>query len=511
MPRREPSPPPQIPGLAFRSLIGMGGFADVFLYTESALGRDVAVKVLAQSPSPAELAGFRSEANVMAQLSSHPAIVPIYQVGTATDGRPYLIMEYCSGESISRRYRRQPLPVPEVLEIGIRVASAVETAHRAGILHRDVKPGNILTSAFGDPKLADFGIARVLSDDHAIVGYSVPWSPPEVVDERDVVDPRSDVWSIAATLHTLLAGHSPFEVAGAVNDSAHLMSRILSTSRPRLDRPDVTPGLDAVLARGMAPSVEDRHPSAMAFARSLQEMQVEMRLATTRIDVLDASARRGVPPEDADEPRTSVRPIAVIVPDEAGTVDRPIQVVGTGPRFAQPEHFTRTRVRPGEAPPPPPVGAPSTTTEPSEPTGERSRLLPTLLAAGAALVALVVVLFVFLGDDPEAPGPERLDSGGSQAPPQDPVAVPAPLPPTDVTGTQQGGTATFAWTQSDAEPGDTFRWTLAGSGQEPSWTLVDVPTAQVDVAQGETCIVVTTVRAGQQSDPSPLACAAQDR
>ena len=115
----------------------------------------------------------------MAMLSTHPAIVTIYQAGVARDGRPYLVMEYCPKPNLQVRYRREPFSVAESLRVGIQVAAAVETAHRAGVLHRDIKPANILVTEYNRPALTDFGIASTTSAAAESEGLSIPWSPPE--------------------------------------------------------------------------------------------------------------------------------------------------------------------------------------------------------------------------------------------------------------------------------------------------------------------------------------------
>ena len=149
--RRLPSTPPNLPGFEFVRVLGSGGFADVFLYEQNMPRRLVAVKVLLAGVVNDDMRQmFQAEANLMAQLSSHPSILTVYQASVAADGRPYLVMEYCSA-SIGQRYRATQLPLAEVLSIGVRIASAVETAHQQGVLHRDIKPSNILTTAFGHP------------------------------------------------------------------------------------------------------------------------------------------------------------------------------------------------------------------------------------------------------------------------------------------------------------------------------------------------------------------------
>jgi len=220
--KREPSTPPAIPGLHPVRLLGMGGFADVFCYEQQMPRRLVAVKVLLASSLGEDVReAFRAEANVMASLSHHPSIVTVFGADVAADGRPYLVMEYCSRPGLGQRYRTERMSVAEVLRIGVRLASAVETAHRAGILHRDIKPANVLVTDFGWPALTDFGIAATTAG--TAVGMSIPWSPPELLAEEPRSDERSDVYSLAATIYSLLAGRSPFEIPGGPNSAADLV------------------------------------------------------------------------------------------------------------------------------------------------------------------------------------------------------------------------------------------------------------------------------------------------
>ena len=226
--RREASQPPVIPGFDYVRLLGTGGFADVFLYRQQMPRRRVAVKaLLAASLDDEARARFRTEADIMASLSHHPSIVTVYQADVAADGRPYLVMEYCSRPGLAQRYRAERMGVAEVLRIGVRLSSAVETAHRAGILHRDIKPANVLVTDFGWPALTDFGIAATAGlASGAMVGMSIPWSPPEMLTDDPTGDVRSDVYSLAATVYSLLARRSPFEVLDASNSAADLIARI---------------------------------------------------------------------------------------------------------------------------------------------------------------------------------------------------------------------------------------------------------------------------------------------
>ncbi|WP_435079597.1 serine/threonine-protein kinase [Clavibacter michiganensis] len=323
MARRLPSAPPVLPGFTYVTVLGSGGFADVFLYEQDMPRRQVAVKVmLAEIVTERLRAMFRAEADLMAQLSAHPSVLTVHQASVAADGRPYLVMELCSS-SLSDRYRREPLGVAEVLRVGIRIASAVETAHRAGVLHRDIKPANILTTAFGHPVLSDFGIASTLEDAAATdaVGLSIPWSAPEVLADESPGTVRSEVWSLAATVYSLLAGRSPFEVPGGQNAPADLVARIQRARPLPTGRADVPERLELVLRRAMSRQPDARPESALAFVRELQAVEAELRLAQTPLEVASeewaSAVAAGV---DEDDDPTRVRGIAQVDPGTTGPV-----------------------------------------------------------------------------------------------------------------------------------------------------------------------------------------------
>ncbi|WP_231717897.1 serine/threonine-protein kinase [Microbacterium aurantiacum] len=179
--------------------------------------RNVAVKVMPSDVRDPELRRmFNAEADVLAHLSAHPAIVTVYQAGISADGRPYIVMEYCPG-SLAQRYRLERLPVEEVLSTGVRMAGALESAHRAGLVHRDVKPSNILITTFGAPVLADFGISSSLLRREAeeVLAMSIPWSAPEVIAEQTAGTISSEVWSLGATVYSLLGGAQPVRASRA--------------------------------------------------------------------------------------------------------------------------------------------------------------------------------------------------------------------------------------------------------------------------------------------------------
>jgi tRNA A-37 threonylcarbamoyl transferase component Bud32 len=278
-------------------VLGSGGFADVFLYEQNMPRRQVAVKVmLSEVVNDQVRQMFQAEANLMAQLSAHPSILTVYQAGVSSDGRPYLVMELCSAV-LADRYRREPIPVPEVLRIAVRIGSAIETAHRAGVLHRDIKPSNILTTAYGHPVLSDFGIAATLSEakHDESVGLSIPWSAPEVLMDETSGTVASEVWSLAATVYSLLAGRSPFEIPDGKNSSADLMGRINRAKPQPIGRPDVPASLEKVLAQAMSKKPENRPSSVLELVRELQAIETELGLPQTGVEVaMDDWALGGV-------------------------------------------------------------------------------------------------------------------------------------------------------------------------------------------------------------------------
>ena len=285
--RRLPSQPPILPGFSHIHILGSGGFADVFLYEQNMPRRQVAVKVMLSEVVNDQVRHmFQAEANLMAQLSAHPSILTVYQASVSSDGRPYLVMELCSS-SLSQRYRSERLPVPEVLRVAVKVGSAIETAHRSGVLHRDIKPSNILMTAYGHPVLSDFGIAATLGESESLeaVGMSIPWSAPEVLMDETAGTIESEVWAFAATVYSLLAGRSPFEVPGESNKSADLISRISRAKPQPIGRSDVPASLERILARAMSRKPESRQGSILELVRELQSVETELGVPQTPVEV----------------------------------------------------------------------------------------------------------------------------------------------------------------------------------------------------------------------------------
>ncbi|GGF00403.1 serine/threonine-protein kinase [Mycetocola zhadangensis] len=370
MARRLPSQPPALPGFSFVRILGSGGFADVFLYEQDSPRRQVAVKVMLSEYVNVEVRRmFQAEADLMAQLSAHPAILTVYQSGVAADGRPFLVMELCSA-TIGETYRDVPLSVSEALRVGIKIASAVETAHEAGVLHRDIKPANILMTAYGNPVLSDFGIAGTLGESvhDDTVGMSIPWSAPEVLHSETNGTLASEVFSLGATIYSLLAGRAPFESTHADNSSAALISRASRGKPTPIGRADVPERLERVLIRSMSRQPAQRQQSAMELIRELQAVEAELGFAQTQPDVA-VSAWVQAPVTDSGD-RTRVQAIRTVDPGK---------------------RRRRTAVDSFSDP-----GATRTAAQDSGSRGDRSSGLRQPIERGRAFVAAIVVCSVLV-------------------------------------------------------------------------------------------------------------------
>lgn len=297
--------PPSIPGFSMQSLLGRGGFADVYLYRQKRPERKVAIKVLRELGSREGRQVFATEADSLALTSAHPAILSLYQTGKLPDGRPYLVLQYCPVANLSQRVRRYPLSVEQALDTTIRLAGALETVHRAGLVHRDIKPANVLISEFSTPVLSDFGLALPLGKPvlhRDVLGLSVPWAPPEQHDENSCAAATTDIYSLAATMHSLLTGRSPFEIPGDDNSANALTRRILSLP-PRLDAPQLVSPIREILAWALEKDPGQRPQSAADLGQALQDAQHRLNLPPTSMDIASANPTLAQVSTDADATR----------------------------------------------------------------------------------------------------------------------------------------------------------------------------------------------------------------
>ncbi|WP_010205099.1 serine/threonine-protein kinase [Salinibacterium sp. PAMC 21357] len=472
MARRLPSDPPALPGFSHVHVLGSGGFADVFLYEQNMPRRQVAVKVmLSEIVNDQVRQMFQAEANLMAQLSSHPSILTVYQASVSSDGRPYLVMELCSS-TLSQRYRAERLPVPEVLRIAIKIGSAIETAHRSGVLHRDIKPSNILTTAYGHPVLSDFGIAATLSESENLeaVGMSIPWSAPEVLMDETAGTIESELWSYAATVYSLLAGRSPFEVPGESNKSTDLISRI-NRAKPRpTGRSDVPESLERALNRAMSRKPESRQGSVLELIHELQAVESELGLSQTPIEVAMDDWALATVAELED--RTRVRPgqTATISSSQRRKRRRPAAIdesFGSFDSEAAGDKMSRRK----------------TGTSPIPRGGGKQ----ALAWVGVIVAALVVVLGAAVTFT-------QLQAGASGIPTV-----------SDISAKVSSDVVEFSWLDPGLEAGDSYQITTT-DGQPPLQQRE--PNFVVDAESGENvCVAVTVTRDGKSGPSSAQKCA----
>ncbi|BAH50914.1 serine/threonine-protein kinase [Rhodococcus opacus] len=257
--------------------IGRGGFGVVYRCRQPQLDRTVAVKVLAADPAAEDLERFLREQRAMGRLSGHPHIVTILQVGTTPAGRPYLVMPYHRHGSLDAAIRRTgPLSWADTLHLGVALAGALETAHQAGIVHRDVKPANILLTEYGDPQLADFGIARIsggFETGTGVITGSPAFTAPEVLAGQSPT-PASDIYSLGASLFCALTGHAAFERRSGEDLVAQFV-RITTQPVPDLRDPAIPGAVSAVIGHAMAAEPTARPGTAA-------ELEAELRGALTR-------------------------------------------------------------------------------------------------------------------------------------------------------------------------------------------------------------------------------------
>ncbi|MDW4904617.1 serine/threonine-protein kinase [Streptomyces sp. ADMS] len=327
-----------VPGYEVVEVLGQGGFATVYRARQLAVGREVALKMDSRVlATDRDRQRFLREVTAAGQLSGHPHVVAVYDAGVLDDGRPYMVLELCPGGSLGDRLHRQgPIPAAEARDIGVRIADALAAAHAGGVLHRDIKPGNIMIDRYGDVGLADFGLAAMSRPGQELSvtreALTPAFAPPEAFRLAEPT-PAGDVYSLAATIYALVHGRPPhFPAEGGLG----IAEVIVRHTWPLPDLPGVNPRFTEVLRRAMAPDPADRPPSAEAFRDALAAVDLEegpgegggrgaaasppasggpVAVPTTTVPPSAASARRR-----KGRLRVSVAAVAVVVVGTGGTV-----------------------------------------------------------------------------------------------------------------------------------------------------------------------------------------------
>ncbi|MGI5327882.1 protein kinase domain-containing protein [Actinomadura nitritigenes] len=462
-----------VPGYRVLEQVGEGGFSVVYRAHQERLDRTVALKVLSISTvDGAAMRRFQRECKITGRLSGHPNIVTVLDTGMTRSGRPYIAMEYFEHGALTDRLAREgPLPVAEALRIGVKMAGALAATHETDVLHRDVKPQNVLVSRYGEPALADFGIARLVDSFDAThtQAFTPHHAAPEVLEGRPP-GVGSDIYSLGSTLYQLLVGRPAFK--GPPGEGiALLMLRILNDPPPPIQRPDVPAPVADVIGRAMAKAPEACYGSAVEFGQALQRVQGELGLPMTDVAASGVSvlphptgSRSALPPQDSSSasrpaplPSFPEHPGPPPVPDWAPTTPTPsardpqAAAAAPAPAPAPPSPW-----HPDAAPHTAPAAPPGPQDVPSGPPqdGPRRGLIvaaAVALAGGAALGVGALALSRGGGHD-EPPVPNGTAStpaasgrqGGDDAPPT--AAQMAAARPRHLVARPVGRTAVLSWT-----------------------------------------------------------------
>jgi serine/threonine protein kinase len=256
--------------------LGDGGMAKVYLAHDSILDRDVALKVLREQFAEDEefVERFKREAQSTAALS-HPNIVQVYDRGKADDGASYIAMEYVPGGTLKERISPSETLEPEVAaSIVLQIAEALQAAHERGVVHRDIKPQNVLLTATGGAKVTDFGIARAasaatISRSGLILGTANYMSPEQALGEP--ATPKGDLYSLGVVLYEMLTGELPYTAESPVAVSMKHLNEPLRP--PRALNPEISEGLNSLITKLLAKDPEDRYESAAELAEDLRRVR----------------------------------------------------------------------------------------------------------------------------------------------------------------------------------------------------------------------------------------------
>lgn len=547
----------QIPGYDNLTLIGRGGFAHVYRARQDGFDREVAVKVLLVSlDDDRDRRRFERECAAMGRLTGHPHIVTVLESGVTPEGNPYLTTPFYESGTLADRLRAAgTFSVADTLATGVALAGALELAHTNGILHRDVKPANVLLSAYDEPALADFGIAVIAAESGDLSqvthAFTITHAPPEILDGRRATE-ATDVYSLASTLWTMLTGAPPF----GHDDGQGLAARVQRVQHdpvPQLPLTDAPPSLDATLRAALAKRPEDRPASARQFGEQLRAVQRERGDEVTPLRIGPAAAAAPVvaaaaavlPPDGTvawpqhqpvrwadDAPAAPPAPpaplptsvLAPTAPAPPAPLPPPPTSVPapTAPAAAPPPRPAPVRIDP----PPQPI-APATAASLERP---RRTAAPLLVAAAAVVVIGLLAGLVIAnrsGDDVVATPAPSTTAAPTTAPetttataaaPTTPVPAPSTVPPTTRATSGPATAEPASAVVPDGAPGSVRR--AATSAQEGAnalaagdWatarrlipSLTDATDASLTEAWGaldRSTLVVTDWSEGRRGDDS---------
>ncbi|HEU5151399.1 MAG TPA: serine/threonine-protein kinase [Iamia sp.] len=493
---------PAVRGYGDLVLIGRGGFASVYRARQLAFDRDVALKVIDQGHADGRDADqFARECRAIGSLSWHPHVVPVYDAGRTEDGAPYMAMELVPGGSLADALAGGPLPAAAAVGHIRDVADALDAAHEVGVLHRDVKPANILLDRRGRARLADFGIARMAGSGPTTTGAvtgTIAYMAPEVL-AGERASTASDVYALGVTLATLLHGRNPYIQATDDNPFA-VLNRVMADETPALPA-TVPPAVAAVVAHCMARDPAARPASAAAVQDALTTLDLTPAPppaaptappppagATWTPPAAPADANPATPPPAAAPPPPGATFTPPAAPADANLATPPPPPGATWTPPAQggdravppppasalrprddvtaglPPEPPATRVQPAPGPAPDDGRGPGLPLPPP-PTGARPRRRGPVVAAVVALVvvgllaAVAVGAALWLGRDNDTPADTTLTT----------VAPPGSST-TDTTDTTDSTTSTTEATTTTAPE---TRWEAPGDPSADQQTLLD--------------------------------------
>ena len=467
--------------------IAVGGMGEVYLATDDRLGRRVAVKVLspAFAESPDFIERFRREALTAARLS-HPNIAQVYDYGV--DGAShFIVMEYAEGSDLAHLIREHGRLTPsDAVRVAEQVCAALATAHRSGVVHRDVKPGNVIVRPDGTVKVTDFGIARArwqasLTDTGTVMGTAAYVAPEQA--RGEATTPSSDLYSLGILLFQMLTGAVPFEgdtpVAVAIR---HLDEPVpLPSSRVA----DLPANLDEVVARATAKSPADRFPDADAMAAALRVHEPLADAATRALPSGDATAVLDLGAAAAAEAATR---------SGQATVSYPAVSAADLASSPAADPTLSTAKMPAASPPPP--ERPVETTRRSTAAARRGRSSGNRVVwvLGAAVVALAAILaYVLLsGSDPQTPPAAGTRPAASAS--SSPSAPPTTAAPADGSAVPAGlvGQQRDAAVKELIGLGVNVRWVLVRSGEPEGAVMGSFPAEGQPMSKGQTVALVVS-------------------
>jgi serine/threonine-protein kinase PknK len=291
-----------LPGYADITEIGDGEMATVYSAKESESGRSVALKLLnAREISPADLGSLLRETSVLETLSVHPNIVTLYRTEVTPDGRPVLVMDLCQGPVAAGAAREGGMEPAHAVSIAIKIAGALETAHRAGIVHGSVTPRKLLMTHHGEPALADLGVARLRSssDTAGVIGFETLYAAPEML-EGTTATTATDIYELASTLYLLLAGHAAFRSFDGEAPAAVIIRILRDPIQPLLAE-GVPMALSDLLVQAMDKNPLKRPASALELADGLKVIEEAQSWPPTSYFVVGESAYRFLEPMPSSE------------------------------------------------------------------------------------------------------------------------------------------------------------------------------------------------------------------